>query len=318
MRNLSCPSCLTHSRIISYKLINSTLFFLLVYIFVAILIFVFNPFYFLRPLQIIVQQSENSNQISRNNLSETDIPLSLLDCLKFENNSGNNYSVTTNGRMDNYFKGIGNCSQQATAFGLILDSLGFNYEIVHVLPKKGLFQGSGHSIIQVITSSRNFLIDPLFKMMPGITKYSNDRLIDIYDLRSRTISDSNFHIFRVLQQEVDTNYYRNSFAAAYATVNSADMKEYFSQNDKIVKLFGLSETKINKLIINAIAALTFKLPNFEITKKEFQELLKYYPYFIILKYYGLSFLISIYCFIFLIAIKIITELRYFIINKFSI
>ena len=94
------------------------------------------------------------------------------------------------------------------------------------------------------------------------------------------------------------------------------MKEYFSQNDKIVKLFRLRETKINRLIINAIAALTFKLPKFEITKKEFHELLKYYPYFTVLKYYGLSFLISIYCFIFLITIKVITGFRYFIISKF--
>ena len=316
VRNLSPHLFNTHSHINSYKLINSILFFLGVYIFVTFLIFLFNPFYLLRPLQIIVQQSENSNQISRNYLSETDVSINLLDLIKIENKRGNNYSVTTHGRINNYFQGIGNCSQQATAFGLILDSLGFNYEIVHILPKKNLLQGSGHSIIQVLTPSRNFLIDPLFKMMPGITTYFNDRLIDIYDLRSRTISDSNFHVFRVLQQKIDTNYYRNSFAVAYARVNSVDMKEYFSQNDKIVKLFRLRETKINKLIINAIAALTFKLPKFEITKKEFHELLKYYPYFTVLKNYGLSFLISIYCFIFLITIKVITGFRYFIISKF--
>lgn len=237
---------------------------------------------------------------------EKDIPLELFDLLKISSIYGSNYSFTRQSMINKYLIGVGNCSQQSKGLGLIFDSLGIEYSIVHFLPKKKLFEGQGHTILRMKNHQTSFLIDPIFKMFPAKEfSDSNKICIDLQDLRIRRMGILNLNNIKVIDVKGSEKYYDNAFALVYAEVSQNDMNSFYSQNERILKILKLNEGKISNLIINGIAAITNKLPKFKVTETEFKILTNIYPYFLFLKYIAFSFILSIYIFIFLLLVRII-------------
>lgn len=276
------------------------------YILCCLVLYLYNPYFLLRPLQIVVDEKKSLYNGYNLHTFEKDIPFELFDLLKISNTSGSNYSITRQSLINKYLLGIGNCSQQSKGFGLILDSLGIEYSIVHFLPNKNLFEGQGHTVLRIINHKTFFIIDPIFKMVLAKEfRDSNKICIDLEDLRNRRIGNWNFNNIKVIDVKGSEKYYDNNYALCYAEVSQNDMNYFYLQNERILKILPLNEGKINRIIINGIAAITNKLPKFKVTETEFKNLTNIYPYFLLLKYIAFSFILSIYIFIFLLLVRII-------------
>lgn len=240
-------------------------------------LYIYNPYYLLRPQQIVNSLNRDINK--SNFVSVDDIPKELISLLRIPYEQGENFSVTRKSRINYFLKGQGNCSQQATGMGLILDSLKMDYSIIHFIPKNGLFSGSGHSVLRY-KGEISFLLDPLFKMAPLIeTKSNTRRLIDLNELIGESIPLTDLCFFKYLDVPEHSKYYTSEFILTFAEVNKKEMNDFFSQNDVLVDLFHLNEGKDTRLIINGVAAITYNLPTFSVDSSGYSKIQNVYPYF---------------------------------------
>jgi hypothetical protein len=279
----------------------------IIFIFIQILLlqlYIYNPYFLLRPLQIseISEISENEKMFSaEEQFSESYcIPEYLIPIFDIPNKGGDNFSFTRSTRIKMFLNGEGNCSQKASGLGCILDSIGKKYSIIHFLPCEGMWDGNGHSVIR-LKDSVSFLFDPIHKFIPIINlKDKRFTLLDISQLRRGVdnLKSLNHLEFNYLPSSI-SKYYSNSFTSAYAEVSQKSMNDYFDQNLLIQNLFNLKENKLSRLIINGIAAISFKLPTFYVTHVEYKRIKEHYPEFISLKILAFFFIFNTYLIFFL-------------------
>jgi hypothetical protein len=274
-------------RILDFKL----LFTVSISFFIVLTIFyTSNPYYLLRPLQI----SENEGirpKISSPNIQDIK-PLNnrISRLMSHPISEGYNFTVTRKSRINKFLRSIGNCSQNSTGLGLVLDSLGYKYSIIHFLPKKGLFEGSGHTILNVIVDTCSLLVDPMFKIFPVIEKeIKTFRYINKSDLKNKAnilfMNGENI----VKQRE---RYWSNKFSTVYAEVSHNSMHKHFKNNERFVNLLGLKESRFNRLLINGISAATFNLPSFRLSSEDYDKLCHQYPKFKKLKFIAFLYIVN--------------------------
>ena len=282
-----------------------------------LLLYMYNPYYLMRPLQI--REHEKHIDYKNSNLSMNKIGSvnnKIFDLIGIPNSLGHNYSVTRESRMRLFLKGNGNCAQQATGMGLVLDSLGHNYSIIHFLPKTGLLEGNGHSIVNFSADSIAFLVDPLLKMLPIVENgMSHYRLMHIEDL------SNGCNLYSLSNQKtigkLNSLYYDPVFASAYAEVDHHDINNYFNHNKTVIEFLRLDEGRYTRIFINAIAAITFKLPTFKVTKSGYINICGNYPNFIFLKYLAYFFILNTWCLILMVFIEMVNLITPKMINLYS-
>jgi hypothetical protein len=270
----------------------------IIFLFIQILIlqlYIYNPYFLLRPLQISKTfENEKTFSPEENSFKSYCIPEFLIPIFDIPNKVGDNFSFTRSTRIKMYLNGVGNCSQKATGLGCILDSIGKKYSIIHFLPKQGMWEGDGHTVIR-LEDSVSFLVDPSNKIIPIINlKDKRFTLLDITQLRRGVDNLKSLNHLKINYSRPIFKYYSNSFTMAYAEVSQESMNEYFDQNQLIQNLFNIKETKLSRLIINGIAAISFKLPKFYVTHVEYERIKEHYPKFIWLKILAIFFIINTY------------------------
>lgn len=135
--------------------------------------------------------------------------------------------------------------------GLVVQSnYKFNYSIVHFLPKTGLFEGNGHTILNIRRDSISLLVDPFLKMMPIMEdEMLGNRLMNIQDLYNR----SNIYQMNSNKSVVnlsDLNW-ASTFIVAYAEVSQTDMEKYYNATDLLTSLLGLEDdTNFKRIFVN--------------------------------------------------------------------
>lgn len=270
-----------------------------------LLLYLYNPYYLYRPYQI--EQDYNVDRIilNRPSIKIENVPNEVYNLIDIPNAHGPNFSTTRETRVKLFLSGIGNCSQQSTGMGEVLSNHNFNYSIVHFLPKKGLFNGSGHTIINVIRDSISFLADPMLKMIPIVEdEMHNKRLLNIQDLYSR----SNVYQMNRYKSVINLNneYWEPNFTAAYAEVSQSDLKKYYSFTKSFNRLLGLHDDSHSKrLLVNGVALLWGELPKFKVNHDDYIRLCRTYPNFVFLKYLVRFFVYNMYCLILLVFIYVV-------------
>jgi hypothetical protein len=283
--------------------LNRFIFFSILFFLLNLSLYIYNPYYLLRPQQIQIDNSLNRNIDKGNYVSVDDIPNVLISLLRIPNAPGDNFSVTRKSRLNYFLNGQGNCSQLSTGMGLVLDSLKIDYSIVHFIPKNGLLEGAGHSVLRY-KGENSFLVDPLFNLVPIVDTNSNSRrTIDLNELIGESIHLMNLSFFKYLDGTEPSKYYTSEFILTFAEVDKEEMNEFFSQNDFLVDLFQLSEGKVTRLIINGIAAITFNLPTFSVDSLSYSKILKDYPYFYFLVFLSYFFIFNLWLLTALIILK---------------
>ncbi len=259
-------------------------------------------------MQVVEYSGSKKSQLDKSmfRIKQKDsIPNYLIKLLSIPNKSGNNFSVSRRTRIDYFLNGVGNCSQQASGMGCILDSLEKKYSIVHILPQSGLLNGSGHSIINY-QDSVSFLIDPMYKSVICIDKgMSDNNFMKLSDLRSRKYYSKNLKFIKFFDSPIPIYYYSDSFAIAYAEVNQNEMRKYLYYNEIFINYLNLKESNFTRILINSIDAILFILPKFKVTTVEYKKILEAYPTFIWLKFLGYLFIFIFYILMALLFIKVI-------------
>ncbi len=269
------------------------------------LFYLYKPYYLLRPYQI--EQDNNLDRIILNRPSNKieNVTNEVYNLLDIANAPGPNFSTTRETRVKLFLQGIGNCSQQSTGMGEVLSNHNFNYSIVHFLPKTGLYEGNGHTIINIIRDSISFLADPVLKMIPIVEdEMHNKRLMNIQDLYNR----SNIYQMNRYKSVINLNneFWEPNFTAAYAEVSQSDMEKYYSFTESFIRLLGLHDDSNSKRkLVNGVALLCGDLPKFKVNQDDYIKLCCTYPNFVFLKYLGRFFVYNVYCLILLVFIYVL-------------
>lgn len=267
-------------------------------------LYIYNPYFLMRPLQI--QEDNNVGHIyssaSANNIHK--VPTEIFNLLDISPSEGSNFSTTAETRERLFFQGIGNCSQLSSGMGLVLNRYGYNYSIVHFLPKTGLYSGYGHSILNVILDSISFLVDPVLRTLP-IVEYRNSgmQLINFNNLSSR-LNINNIKSYKS-NVALNNNFWNSDFVLAYAEVSQSDMNNYFRYTKLLRNLLGLDDSKFKRTLVNAIMAVFWRLPTFKVNHDDYVKLCRAYSSFIFLKYLAHFFICNLYCLVFMLFIKVI-------------
>lgn len=273
------------------------------------LLYLYNPYYLLRPYQI--EQDNNVDRIILNRpLNKIEnLTNEVYNLLDIPNAPGPNFSTTRETRVNLFLQGIGNCSQQSTGMGEVLSNYNFNYSIVHFLPKTGLYEGHGHTIINVIRDSISFFADPVLKMIPIVEdEMHNKRLMNIQDLYNR----SNVYQMNRYKSVINlTNeLWKPSFTVAYAEVSQVDMEKYYRFTESFNRLLGLHDDSNSKrILVNGVALLSGDLPKFKVNHDDYIKLCRSYPNFVFLKYLSRFFVYNLYCLILLVFICVVNFLN---------
>jgi hypothetical protein len=256
-------------------------------------LYLFNPYYLLRPLQIVVNK-DTEPSISNYFSNKFDVVNNeIYNLIAIPSKPGLNWSTTRKTRIDLFLKGIGNCSQKSSGMGLVLNSQHYNYSIVHFLPKKGLFKGYGHTILNVIRDSSSFLVDPTYNVLLIIDdKMFNKRLMNKQDLYNR------FKIYGMNSKksifEIESEFWEPNYTSAYAEVSQSSMNNYFNFTNFLSSLFGSDDANWKRIIINGVAAICWQLPTFQVKQSDYISLTYSYPEFVFLKYLAYIFVFNIY------------------------
>lgn len=270
-----------------------------------LLLYLYNPYYLLRPHQI--EQDNNVKRINLNgpSIKIENVPNEVYNLLDIANVPGPNFSTTRETRAKLFLQGVGNCSQQSSGMGEILSNDKFNYSIVHFLPKTGLYEGNGHTILNVIIDSISFLVDPSLKMVPIVEdEMLNNRLMNIQDLYNRSnIYQMNRHKSVV---NLSNDFWALNFTAAYAEVSQSDMEKYFSSIESLIGLLGLHDDSNSKrILVNGVMLACWRLPTFKVNQEDYIKLCRFYPSFLFLKYLGHFFLYNFYFLILVVFIYVV-------------
>ncbi len=267
--------------------------------------YLYNPYYLLRPHQI--EQDNNVDRIILNGPSNKieNVPNEVYDLLDIANATGTNFSTTRETRVKLFLQGIGNCSHQSSGMGEVLSNDNFNYSIVHFLPKTGLYEGNGHTILNVIRDSISFLVDPIMKMVPIVEdEMHNKRLMNIQDLYNRSnIYQMNSH---KSVANLSNEFWEPNFTAAYAEVRQSEMEKYYSSAESLLRLLGLHDDSNSKrLLVNGVILVCGDLPTFKVNQDDYIKLCRAYPNFVFLKYLGRFFVYNLYCLSLLVFIYVV-------------
>lgn len=269
------------------------------------LLYLYNPYYLLRSHQI--EQDNNVERINLNGPSNKieNVPNEVYNLLDITNSPMPNFSTTRETRVKLFLRGIGNCSQQSTGMGEVLSNDKFNYSIVHFLPQIGLFEGNGHTILNVITDSISFLVDPILKMVPIVEDEMLDkRLMNIQDLYKR----SNIYQMNRYKSVVNLNneFWAPNFTVAYAEVSQSDMEKYFSSTGSLIRLLGIyDDSNFKRILVNSVMAVCWRLPTFKVNQDDYVELCRLYPSFVFLKYLGRFYLYNFYFLILMVFMYVV-------------
>ncbi len=272
-----------------------------------LLLYIFNPYYLLRPLQI--EQFNNVKNVffTASTVSKDSVPPVVLNLLKIPNSPERNFSTTRETRVKLFLEGNGNCSQQSSGLGELLRSnYNLNYSIVHFLPTKGLFEGRGHSILNVmINDSHSFLVDPILKLIPIMEDEKlGMRLMNFQDLHnSAKIYQMN------VDKEVSTlnnEYWTSNFTVVFTEVSQIDMEKYYRTTESLLGLLGLKDdSEFKRKFVNGVAVMFGDLPTFRVSTSEYEKLLRAYPSIVYLRYLGYFFLYNFYFLIVMVIMYVI-------------
>jgi hypothetical protein len=178
--------------------------------------------------------------------------------------------------------------------GLVLNSYKYNYSIIHLLPKTGLFEGNGHTVLNVLGDSSSFLVDPLSKKILIIEdKMLNKRLMNKEDLRNRS------KLYGINSQksivEIEPQFWESyQTVVAYAEVGQSDMNDYFNLTRFLGSLIGSDDARWKRIVVNAVAAIGGRLPTLKVEHSDYSRLIRSYPEFVFLKYLAYFFIFNVY------------------------
>jgi hypothetical protein len=273
-----------------------------------LLLYIYNPYYLLRPLQIVEDNNAERTISNLYSFKTNVVPNEIYNLLAIPNSPESNYSVTRETRVKLFLQGRGNCSQQSTGMGLVLSNHGFNYSIVHFLPKVGLFKGAGHTVLNVIGDSISLLVDPILKIVPIVEDEMLDkRYMNIQDLSNRSnIYSTNSHKSVV---NLSHRYWAPNFSSAYAEVSQSEMNKYFDSTKLLDGFLGLDDSKFKRTFVNGIMAFCWRLPQFKVKQGDYINLCHTYPNFVFLKYLGHFFIYNLYCLILLVFIFVVKFIK---------
>ncbi len=99
---------------------------------------------------------------------------------KKKNLYGRTFAESRSSRINKFLKGYGNCANQASGLGILLNQIGCNYAIIHMINANEYFRGIGHSIIYTKLDDTFIFFDPL----GGSTIKNNGKFANFQDLLS--------------------------------------------------------------------------------------------------------------------------------------
>lgn len=254
--------------------------------------YIYNPYLLLRPLQIIeMKRQDHQYFISKRVTGKRDIPLFLLETLRRPNNFIKTHSFTKKSMYADFIDGKGNCSTLSYGAGVLLESKNINYSIVHLLPKHGLFEGRGHTIL-LYQDSSYFLLDSEIRSIPMM----NDEAIIFSESSDFLKYKNKFNFLNIKHSDIQPilSYYSDENTVAIAYVCQKDLDDFYDQNLFLLDLFDLKETEITKILVNSIACMTFKIPTIKVSSSDYAKLKIEYPELIWLKIYGIFFILNSY------------------------